>query len=98
MRRLRVLVVEDEELARERLARLIAEQSGFELAAACGNCDEALGVLAVEAVDIALLDIQMPGISGMEFSARLGEHSELVQNAFENRMPSFAIRSMLGVR
>ena len=76
MRRLRVLVVEDEELARERLARLIAEQAGFELAAACGNCDEALGVLAVDAVDIALLDIQMPGISGMEFSARLGEHSE----------------------
>jgi two-component system LytT family response regulator len=76
MRRLRVLVVEDEELARERLARLVAEQPAFELAAACGNCAEALKVLAAEAVDIALLDIQMPGISGMEFSARLGEHSE----------------------
>src|SRR4029453_11753593 len=76
MRRLRVLVVEDEELARERLARLISEQSGFELVAACGNCTEALKVLAAEPVDIALLDIQMPGISGMEFSARLGEHSE----------------------
>jgi two-component system, LytTR family, response regulator len=76
MKRLRVLVVEDEELARERLARLVAEQDGFELAAACGNCAEAERVLASETVDVALLDIQMPGISGMEFSARLGAHGE----------------------
>ena len=66
MRRLRVLVVEDEELARERLARLIAERSGSRTGRACGNCDEALGVLVGEPVDLALLDIQMPGISGME--------------------------------
>ena len=71
MRRLGVLVVEDEQLARERLARLVAEQKDFELVAACGNCDEAIRIVASEPVDIALLDIQMPGISGMEFSERL---------------------------
>jgi two-component system LytT family response regulator len=76
MKPLRVLVVEDEELARERLARLIDEQPGFELTAACGNCQEAMRVLGSDAVDVALLDIQMPGISGMEFSARLGEHGD----------------------
>jgi DNA-binding LytR/AlgR family response regulator len=71
MRRLGVLVVEDEQLARERLARLVAEQSDFELVAACGNCDEAIRIVASQPVDIALLDIQMPGISGLEFSERL---------------------------
>jgi DNA-binding LytR/AlgR family response regulator len=71
MRRLGVLVVEDEQLARERLARLVAEQADFELVAACGNCDEAIRIVASQAVDIALLDIQMPGISGLEFSERL---------------------------
>ena len=71
MRRLGVLVVEDEQLARERLARLVAEQTEYELVAACGNCAEAMAVLAAQPVDIALLDIQMPGISGMEFSERL---------------------------
>jgi len=71
MRRLGVLVVEDEQLARERLARLIAEQTEFELVAACGNCAEAIAILATRQVDVALLDIQMPGISGMEFSERL---------------------------
>jgi two-component system LytT family response regulator len=71
MRRLGVLVVEDEELARERLARLVAELDGFELVAACGNCSEAIAACAGRTVDIALLDIQMPGISGMEFSGQL---------------------------
>ena len=71
MRRLGVLVVEDEELARERMARLVAEQPGFELLAACGNCAEAIEATAGRSVDIALLDIQMPGISGMEFSEQL---------------------------
>jgi DNA-binding LytR/AlgR family response regulator len=71
MRRLGVLVVEDEQLARERLARLVAEQADFELLAACGNCDEAIRIVASQPVDIALLDIQMPGISGLEFSERL---------------------------
>jgi len=71
MRPLRVLVVEDEELARERLARLVCEQDGFTLVAACGNCDEAMQAIAAEPVDIALLDVQMPGISGLEFSETL---------------------------
>jgi len=73
MRRLGVLVVEDEELARDRLARLVSEQADFVLTGACGNCEEAMRVIAEGGVDIALLDIQMPGISGLEFSAQLGE-------------------------
>ena len=73
MRRLRVLVVEDEELARERLVRLVADQPGFELLGSCGNCDEAMAFIGSGDVDILLLDIQMPGVNGMDFSARLAE-------------------------
>jgi two-component system LytT family response regulator len=76
MKRLRVLVVEDEELARERLARLVGDQAGFELAGACGDCDEALRRITAGTIDVLLLDIQMPGISGMEFSMKLGELGE----------------------
>lgn len=71
MRPLAVLVVEDEELARERLARLVAEQPGFHLAAACGNCNEAVEACVERDIDIALLDIQMPGSSGLGFSEQL---------------------------
>lgn len=74
MKSLAVLVVEDEELARERLARLVGEQPGFELAGACGNCADALALMAERRVDVLLLDIQMPGISGLDFSARFAEH------------------------
>jgi two-component system LytT family response regulator len=73
MKPLNVLVVEDEELARERLARLIRERSDLALVGACRNCDEAECLLDAQRVDIALLDIQMPGISGMRFSERLRE-------------------------
>jgi two-component system LytT family response regulator len=76
MRRLGVLVVEDEELARERLARLVAEQADFELVGACGNCDEALALIGERRVDILLLDVQMPGVSGVDFSARLTEKGD----------------------
>ena len=76
MKRLGVLVVEDEELARERLARLVAETTDFELAGACGNCDDAARAIAGGGVDVVLLDIQMPGINGVEFSSRLAEHGD----------------------
>ena len=73
MKSLNVLVVEDEELARERLARLIRERPGLVLVGACRNCDEAEHLLATQRIDLALLDIQMPGTSGMRFSERLRE-------------------------
>jgi len=75
MKRLGVLVVEDEELARERLARLVAETSDFALIGACGNCDDAARAIDAGNVDIVLLDIQMPGVNGVDFSARLVENS-----------------------
>jgi two-component system LytT family response regulator len=76
MKRLRVLIVEDEELARERLVRLVGEKPDFALVGACGTCDEAAPLIDAGAVDILLLDIQMPGISGLDYSARLAELGE----------------------
>jgi two-component system, LytTR family, response regulator len=76
MRQLGVLVVEDEELARDRLARLVSENVGFELVGACGNCDDALALIGERRVDVLLLDIQMPGVNGMDFSARFAEQGD----------------------
>ena len=76
MKTLSVLVVEDEELARDRLARLVGERPDLELAAVCRNCDEAEQAIESQHFDLALLDIQMPGTNGMRFSQKLQEQGE----------------------
>ena len=63
-RKIRVLVVDDDDLLR----RLVTEQllrSGFEAAPAAG-AQEALAALRAEDYDVVLLDIQMPGLSGLD--------------------------------
>jgi len=76
MKRLNVLVVEDEDLARERLARLVRARPDFDVVAVCRNCDEAADAIATQRVDLALLDIQMPGIDGIGFSRMLAANRE----------------------
>lgn len=76
MKTLSVLVVEDEELARERLARLVDRRPDLEVTAVCRNCDEAERVIESQHFDLALLDIQMPGTNGMRFSQKLKAHGD----------------------
>jgi two-component system LytT family response regulator len=71
MKPLSILVIEDEELARERLARLVRERTDLVLAGVFRNCDEAEHLVETQHIDVALLDIQMPGTNGMRFSERL---------------------------
>lgn len=64
--KLRVLVADDELLARKRLLRLLTAIPEVEV---CGECQDGASVLARVAsggVDLVLLDIQMPGLSGLE--------------------------------
>lgn len=63
---MRVLVVDDEPLARERLIRFIQSIDYIEGIAAATNGTEALKRLEDESFDVVLLDIRMPGKSGIE--------------------------------
>lgn len=67
----RALIVDDEPLARERLQRLLGRQSIVELAGECGDGPEALATIERDRPDIVLLDVQMPGCSGLEVANRL---------------------------
>jgi two-component system, LytTR family, response regulator AlgR len=62
----RVLIVDDEQPARERLARLLGDIGGYELAGVCATGDEALHRCGELNPDIVLLDVRMPGMSGLE--------------------------------
>jgi two-component system response regulator AlgR len=68
---MRVLIVDDEPLARLRLATLLGECEGVELAGSVGDGEAALSTLAELQPDLLLLDINMPGLDGLALAARL---------------------------
>ncbi len=71
-RPIRVLIVDDEALARQRLEDLLAHESGVEIVGTAGN-----GIAAVEAIeelrpDLVFLDVQMPGRTGLDVVRETG--------------------------
>jgi two-component system response regulator AlgR len=73
MKPLRVLIVDDEPLARVRLAALVAESLDprCEVLAQCANARQAADWLREYEADVVLLDIQMPGAPGTTLAADL---------------------------
>ncbi|MDB4940981.1 MAG: ypdB [Labilithrix sp.] len=63
---LRVLVCDDELMARRRVLRLLGEMPGIEATFECESGEEVLARLREEDVDVAILDINMPGQSGLD--------------------------------
>jgi len=68
---LRVLVVDDEQPALEELAFLLSRDDRIGEVLTCLSATEALRVLQDEPVDALLLDVQMPGLSGLELASVL---------------------------
>jgi two-component system LytT family response regulator len=68
----RIVIADDELLARQRLERLAGALPDVELVAICATAADALDALRHEAADVALLDIDMPGLSGLEVAALVG--------------------------
>jgi len=75
---LRVLVADDEAMARRRLSRLVGEMPDVELAGECVDAREVLAAVRASPVDVLLLDVQMPELSGIEALARLPSDGPLV--------------------
>jgi len=68
---MKVLVVDDERPARERLRDLLAALSAYECCGEAGNGIEALRLAQTAQPDIVLLDIRMPGMDGLEAARHL---------------------------
>ncbi|HXU06567.1 MAG TPA: LytTR family DNA-binding domain-containing protein [Polyangia bacterium] len=63
---LQVLVADDEAIARKRLVRLLAAMPDVALAGECADAHEVLERVRAGGIDVVLLDIQMPELSGIE--------------------------------
>lgn len=68
---MKVLLVDDEPLARQRLRRLLSDCPGWEVCAEAGDGQSAWEALESHQPDVLLLDIRMPGMDGVELSRRL---------------------------
>ena len=69
---LRVVVADDEALARHMLTTLLAREPGVTVVAECANGPETIDAVREQAPDVLFLDVRMPGASGIEVLERLG--------------------------
>jgi two-component system LytT family response regulator len=70
---LKCLAIDDEPLALELLEDNISKVPYLQLAASCNNPIEAMQILQHEQVDLIFLDIQMPGLTGLQFIQTIQE-------------------------
>jgi two-component system LytT family response regulator len=75
---MRVLIADDELIARKRLARLLGAMDGIAVAGECDSGAAVLERLKTKDVDVVLLDIHMPGLTGLETIELLPEDGPLV--------------------
>jgi len=68
---IRTVVVDDEELARRGMQLRLQAHADIDLIAQCANGREALEVIAQEQPDLMFLDVQMPGLTGLQVVARM---------------------------
>jgi len=78
MNEINCMIVDDEPLARQIIQTYIARVPGWKLVKSCMNAVEAYEGLHQYAVDILLLDIQMPVVSGIEFLRSLKQAPQVI--------------------
>lgn len=75
---MKCIIVDDNKMARMALKQLVSQLPNVELAAECNDAAEALDVLNSSQVDILLLDIEMPGMTGLDLIKKLGNTKPLI--------------------
>ena len=92
---LKVLIVDDEPLARSRLRRLLGQCTApaAEVVAEAANATDALQWLGRGPVDLALLDIHMPGADGLKLAQRLRERPDAPRVVFVTAHAQHALQA-----
>jgi two-component system LytT family response regulator len=100
---LRVLIADDEPLARERLRQLLQEEPGVEIVGECATGTETVKAIQNESPHLVLLDVRMPELDGFEVIRALGvgrlptiifvtAHDEFALRAFEAHAADYLLK------
>jgi two-component system LytT family response regulator len=79
------LIVDDNKIARTTLKKLISLDPNLVLIAECSNATEAYIKILEQPIDLLFLDIEMPGMTGMELAQSLGQKRPLIIFTTSNR-------------
>jgi two-component system LytT family response regulator len=91
--RLRVLLIDDEPLARRRLRALLRAESDVEVVGECASGDEALGAIGALAPDLLFLDVEMPGLDGLALAEAIGKQAHPPLVIFVTAYDQYAVRA-----
>ncbi|HCU85069.1 LytR/AlgR family response regulator transcription factor [Methylophilus sp. UBA6697] len=89
----RLLIVDDEPLARQRLRDLVGDVGGYEIAGEAANGVEAISILQEASVDIVLVDIRMPMMDGIELAQHLRGLSQPPKLIFTTAYDHYAVQA-----
>lgn len=107
---MRVMVVDDEQPARNRLRQIIDDLDNYEFAGEAANGEQAISMMSESRPDIVLLDIRMPGLNGIETAHHLNTlenppavvfttaYDEYAIDAFEARAIGYVLKPVRSSR
>jgi DNA-binding LytR/AlgR family response regulator len=72
------LIVDDNEVARMAMKQLVSQVQWLNLVAECSSAIEAFNFLKTENIQLLFLDIEMPGMTGIELTKQLGNTKPLI--------------------
>lgn len=84
------IIVDDEPLAREAVELLVGKTPSLKLLGCCNSANTALTLLEENIVDLVFLDIQMPGINGINFAKSIPQKTLVV---FTTAFSEYALNS-----
>lgn len=92
-RPIRILVVDDEPLAREKIRQMARRDSGIEIVGECSNGAEAIAAVREMSPDLVLLDVQMPECGGFEALEALRNEERVPAVIFVTAYDQYAVRA-----
>lgn len=72
---MKCLIIDDNKMARMAMRQLVSQVQSLELVAECSDAIEAYNHLTREPIDLLLLDIEMPDMTGIELTKKLGPNN-----------------------